>query len=102
MIARYLVEILASGQPAPYADSRCHVRLTIEVFFAWSGDAKDPRSAWRAAAWCTEDKVRALLPHLACGFTENTEWKLGHRTLDWLREVAVGVWEFRTSEPYND
>lgn len=99
---RYIVEILASGQPRPYADSRRHVRLTIECFFAWLGDPNDPRSKWSPNDSWTEEEIRALLPHLRCGFTENTEWKLGYSKLDWLKQVSPGVWEFHTSEPYND
>ncbi len=102
MQTRYLVDILASGQPRPYADSRSHVRLTIEVFFAWLGNPKDPRSSWRPALGFDEDKIRGLLPHLRCGFTEHTTWELGHSKLDWLKEISDGVWEFHTSEPYND
>jgi hypothetical protein len=99
---RYTVEILASGQPRPYADSRSHVRVTIEVFRAWLGDPNDSRSKWCPNETWTEKEIRALLPHLRCGFTENTEWKLGHAKLDWLKQMSPGVWEFHTSEPYND
>lgn len=99
---RYTVDILTSGQPRPYADSRSHVRVTIEWFFAWLGDPKDLRSEWRSNDSWTEEQIRALLPHLRCGFTENTEWKLGHARLDSLKQVSPGVWEFHTSEPYND
>jgi hypothetical protein len=95
---RYTVEILASGQPRAYADSRSHARLTVEWLpTSLKGDAKwQPNDTW------TEEQVRALLPHLRCGFTENTVWRLGESKLDWLRQVSPGVWEFHTSEPYND
>lgn len=102
MTQRVTVEVLASGQPRAYADSRSHVRVMFEYFFAWLGDPNDPRSEWRLNDTWKEAEVRALLPHLRCGFTENTEWKLGESKLDWLRETAPGVWEFHTSEPYND
>ena len=102
MTCRYTVEILASGQPRAYADSRSHVRVTMEVFFAWLGDPNDSRSEWKSMTGWSEEQVRALLPHLKCGFTENTEWKLGSSKLDWLKQVSPGVWEFHTSEPYND
>jgi hypothetical protein len=100
--SRCTVEILTSGQPRAYADSRSHVRVTIEWFFAWLGDPKDPRSVWKPNETWTEEEIRKLLPHLRCGFTENTEWRLGRVKLDWLKQVSPGVWEFHTSEPYND
>lgn len=102
MTYRYTVEILASGQPRAYADSRSHVRVTIECFFAWLGDPKDPRSKWNPNETWKEEEIRKLLPHLRCGFTENTKWELGHAKLDWLKQVSPGVWEFHTSELYND
>jgi hypothetical protein len=102
MTYRYTVEYLASGQPRAYADSRMHVRLTIEVFFAWLGDPKDPRSKWSPNETWNEEQIRALLPHLRCGFTENAEYSLGRSRLDWLKQVSPGVWEFHTTEPYND
>ena len=49
-----------------------------------------------------EEQIRALLPHLRCGFTENAEYSLGRSRLDWLKQVSPGVWEFHTTEPYND
>jgi hypothetical protein len=102
MTSRVSVEILASGQPRAYADSRKHVRVTFEFFFAWLGNRNDPRSNWKPNDHWTEEEVRKLLPHLKCGFTESTEWRLGHSRLDWLKQVSPGVWEFHTSEPYND
>jgi hypothetical protein len=99
---RYTVETITSGQPRAYADSYRHVRVTSECFFAWLGDPKDPRSHWKPMTGWTEEQMRALLPHLKCGFTENTEWKLGSAKLDWLKQTTPGVWEFHTSEPYND
>jgi len=76
--------------------------VTIECFFAWLGDPKDSRSKWNPNETWTEAQIRSLLPHLRCGFTENTEWKLGYKRLDSLKQVNPGVWEFHTSEPYND
>ena len=102
MTQRYTVETLASGQPRAYADSRRHVRITIESFFAWLGDPKDPRSKWSQNDSWTEEQIRALLPQLRCGFTENTEYKLGFSKLDWLRKVEPGIWEFHTTDPYCD
>lgn len=102
MTYRYTVEVLASGQPRAYADSRTHVRVTIEWFVAWMGDPKDSRSKWQPNETWTEAQIRGLLPHLRCGFTENTEWALGRAKLDWLKQITPGVWEFYTSEPFND
>ena len=99
---RYNVEILASGQTGPYQDSRRHVRLTIDCMQAWLGDPKDPRSKWVPNETWTEEEIRKLLPHLRCGFTENTDYRLGSSRLDWLKQVSPGVWEFHTTEPFND
>lgn len=101
MTQRYTVETLAAGQPRPYADSIRHVRVTTEFFRAWLGDPKDPRSAWQMMD-LPEDDMRKMLPHLRCGFTENTVYRLGEAKLDWLKKVSPGVWEFHTTDPYCD
>jgi hypothetical protein len=105
MTYRYRVDYLASGQPRPYADSRNHVRLTIDLFRAWLGDPNDARSEWVPNDSWGEDEIRALLPHLRCGFIATTAKERKHGLepyLDWLRKTAPGVWEFHVTSPYTD
>ena len=102
MTYRYRIDILASGQPRPYADSRRHVRLTIDHFRAWLGDPNDERSEWVPNDGWSEEEIRALLPLLRCGFiTKEPTHGLDSR-LDWLRKTAPGVWEFHVTSPYTD
>ncbi len=105
MTYRYQIEYIASGQRGAYQDSRTHVRLTIDVFQSWLGDPKDPRSKWAPNDSWGEDEVRALLPHLRCGFITTSASERTHGLdsyLDWLRKVDPGVWEFHVTTPYND
>lgn len=105
MTYRYRVEYLASGQPRAYADSRTHVRLTIDYFFAWLGDPNDARSEWKPNETWGEEEVRALLPHLRCGFISTTAEQRTHGLepyLNWLKKTDPGVWEFYVTMPYCD
>jgi hypothetical protein len=90
---RITIEVLASGQPRPYADSRLHVRATFE--HDWNGKGYQP-SIW------TEDIVKAQLIALACGFptTEPADW--ASPVLRSFEQTAPGVWEFVVTEAYTD
>lgn len=99
---RYVVEILASGQPRPYADTINHVRITIDYFFAWLGNPKDQQSEWRVNDTWTEEELRKLLPHLRCGFPDKPPENWASTRLDWLRKISPGVWEFHTTSAYTD
>lgn len=100
MTYRYKIEILASGQPRPYADSRSHVRLTIDTFRAWLGDPNDERSEWVPNDSWKEEEVRALLPYLRCGFPTKEPENWADAQLAWLKKTAPGVWEFYTISAY--
>jgi hypothetical protein len=102
MTYRIEIDVLASGQPRPYADSRSHVRVTFTHFFAWCGNPKDERSEWRP--WnCQEDLVRELLPHLpAAGFPKSEPKTWADTRLTKLEKTAPGVWEFHTVTPFTD
>ena len=102
---RYTIEVLASGQPRPYADSRQHVRFTTET--KWNASDE-----WKLSVHIKEDRVRELLLGLKCGFTEfrypqDCEGKPStseyFRTrLDWLKEIEPGIWEFHTTSACTD
>lgn len=108
MTQRYTVETLASGQPRPYADSRLHVRLTIEYHFQWLGDPNHEKSEWRPSLFkYTEDEMKALLRALKCGFPQTDQPK------DWADSVLLylkqpkpeeepHIWEFYTTSAYTD
>ncbi len=102
MTTRYTVETLASGQPRPYADSRTHVRLTIEVFFAWLGDPKDERSHWKPAQGWTEEQIKGLLRQMKVGFPDDVPRDWADAKLQWLKETAPGIWEFYSTSAYTD
>lgn len=100
MTYRYRVDILASGQPRPYADHRSHVRLTIDHFFAWLGDPNDARSEWKPNETWKEPEVRELLKLLRWGFPLKEPENWADTQLVWLRNTAPGVWEFYTTSAY--
>lgn len=103
---RITIETLASGQPRPYADTIRHVRVTFECrIFRLDDDWKpwDERTK--------EEVVRDWLNRLQCGFTEfvyppkdrEATTEDHYRTrLDWLKQVAPGVWEFHTTTAFTD
>lgn len=99
---RITVETLQAGQLRAYADTTRHVRITFE-----HKDWKAPHD-WLPRE-ITEEEVRAIAPHLKCGWTDFDYTKAEHsmenyfRTrLDWLRKVSKGVWEFHTTSAYTD
>lgn len=112
MTYRYQIEYLASGQPQPYADSIYHVRLTCEIWSTQYGNVpegmdeeefREPK--WRPNETWKEEEIRALLLHLRCGFFTRTAAEREHGLesyLDWLKQTAPGVWEFRTVSPFTD
>lgn len=88
------VEILANGQPRPYADRVYHARVTFD-------DADD----------ADEATIRKRLAELYIGFTEFTYPPKGREAtaedffrtrLDWLRNTKPGVWEFHTTSAFTD
>ena len=100
---RYTVRTLSAGQPRPYADSHRHVRVAFEIV-PYTGEC-----TWQPYDRLGEEHVRKRLLGLGCGFTEFTyppkdrEPTAGDYfadRLDWLRNTAPGVWEFRTTSAY--
>jgi hypothetical protein len=90
---RITIEVLAAGQPRPYADSRLHVRVTFE--HDWNGKGWKP---WELP----EAQVRERLRDLRCGFTDTPPANWASARLDCLGFTAPGVWEFSVTEPYTD
>ena len=115
MKTRYTIEILASGQPRPYADTIHHARVDFESS-GWKPDAP------LGPVFVTEDFARNTLLRLPCGFTEVTRKTADHpfaTVLDWLRPIdpkpesevrpngnpkqsCASAWEFQTSTPFTD
>lgn len=104
---RVTTEVLASGQPRPYADSRYHVRVTFE----WNG-WRDPNAEFEPQ-YLSEKIVRERLLKMQVGFVENTrdESQWYDTRLDWLKPIdprdnggvtVASVWEFHTTTPYTD
>lgn len=98
---RITIEVLASGQPRPYADSQTHVRVTFEWWHSWAGNDADSRSKWTACKWPEAD-IRACLKTLKCGFTDAEPKCWADTRLNYLKEVQPGVWEFHTTTPFTD
>lgn len=101
--ARYTVRTITAGQPRPYADSVRHVRVFFE-HVPYVGEC-----AWQPYERLSEEHVRKALLGLRCGFTEFTyppkdrEPSAGDYfadRLDWLRNTAPGVWEFKVTSAY--
>ena len=102
---RYTVQVLAAGQPRPYADSIGHVRVTFE-WVPYGGDG-----SWQPNDIQNEEMVRDHLKGLCCGFVEfvypptdrpATMEDYFRTRLDWLRNVSPGVWEFHTTSAFTD
>jgi hypothetical protein len=115
---RITTEIIASGQPRPYADSIGHARVSFE----WQGmEGFSNKEAPFVPNYMSEEAARRILPGLQAGFTAKTakecEWY--ETRLDWLRPVdgkpasetlpggsptqtVASVWEFHTTSPYTD
>ena len=102
MKQRVTWEILASGQPRPYADSIHRVRVTFEH----EGSFDLPPGEWAATKMYSgqyEERVREILRVLPVGFTDNMKPKEWWTTrLNYLKEVSPGVWEFQTTTPFTD
>jgi hypothetical protein len=105
---RYTVQTIASGQPRAYADTINHVRVTFEwVPYKKREDGEE--LAFEPCANWTPEAAQHALKGLCCGFTD-FDYKTAEPTmdnhfrtrLDWLREVAPGVWEFHTTSPFTD
>lgn len=105
---RYTVEVIAAGQPRPYADTIRHVRVTLE----WQGmeGFRNKDAPFVPSENLTEEAIKMLLPGLQAGFTDyiydpkvDASMDAYFRTrLDWLRQIEPGVWEFHTTSPYDD
>lgn len=96
---RYTVEVLRSGQPRPYADSRYAARVTLE----WQGmsgykDKNAPFVPWIIK----ENQAREYLRKIPCGFTDAEPEGWWSTRLSYLREIEPGVWEFETITPFTD
>lgn len=90
---RITIEVLASGQPRPYADSQRHVRVAVE--FSWK------EGEWKPVTWPEAD-MRAMLKTIKCGFTDAEPKCWADTRLNYLKEVQPGVWEFHTTTPFTD
>lgn len=109
---KYTVEILASGQPRPYADSRTHGRITFETDYY--GPDKEKHGTLQKAVHIKEDRARKVLSGLGHGFTEfrypqdcadpakPSTGDYFRMRLDWLKEIEPGVWEWHTTSAYTD
>lgn len=105
---RYTVQTLAYGQPRPYADAINHTRVTFEWVPYKNREPGEEPTFEPCAGW-SEDAAKRHLKNLCCGFTD-FDYRSAPATmdnhfrtrLDWLREVAPGVWEFHTTEPFTD
>ena len=95
MTWRITWDVLASGQPRPYADHRLHVRVTFEYLERYTGGEHwGPNDSWK------EPDVRAVLKTLRCGFTDKSPENWASPVLQYLKETAPGVWEFVITEAY--
>lgn len=118
---RYTVHTLASGQPRAYADSRLHVRVTIEELDPMKYKHTD--ADW-VPRYYNEVRIQDLLERLQCGFMRKHTPKHGLEVrLDWLKPIdpytigdpnppkrAFGkpgeqvshIWEFQVTSPFTD
>jgi len=102
MKQRVTWEILASGQPRPYADSIHRVRVTFERrgVYGKPPDVWEPDNIYSGKF---EDRVKDVLRVLPVRFTDNMKPKDWWTTrLNYLKEVSTGVWEFQTTTPSTD
>lgn len=104
---RIEAEILRSGQPRPYADSETVGRITITRLQQYGPQKGEwaPCSSWDET-WNkddTEDKpIRDLLRQCHIGFTDTPPADWASTRLNYLKQISVGVWEFRTISPCTD
>ena len=101
--SRFTFEILASGQPRPYADSHYHWRLTIE-HVSYIRPPGAPR-VWEPRILSAPEARRAFE-----GFgvvtpatplkTDDREWHVNY--IDHMVTREPGVWELLTITPYAD
>jgi hypothetical protein len=105
---RYTVQVIACGQPRAYADTINHVRVTFE-WVPYKRREPNEELAFEPWTGATEEAVGRRLKGLCCGFTDfdprtapKTIDNHFRTRLDWLCEVAPGVWEFHTTDPYTD
>lgn len=106
MKRRITYEVLAAGQPRPYADSITRARVTFES--QGIEGYKDPDAPFKPDPYFSdthEDRVRAVLRHLPVGFVDAVPEGWWSTRLDYLRTVKTetgGTWEFQTTSPYTD
>jgi hypothetical protein len=104
---RYTVQTIACGQPRAYADTIHHARVTFE-WVPYKNRAQGEEPTFEPCEGWSEEAAGRRLKGLCCGFTDfvcppNPTMDDHFRThLDWLREVAPGVWEFHTTAAYDD
>lgn len=114
---RFTVEVLASGQPRPYADTIHHARVTFE-HVPW-----DSKTGELEPAFMGEDAaIRALEKMPYAGFINREKGALyswPDTFLNWLKpidgkpaseviphgdpsQICGSVWEFQTTTPFTD
>lgn len=113
---RFTVEVLAAGQPRPYADTIHHTRVIFE-HVPWDAKGGDFQPLY-----ITEDRARSLLKEIPyANFIERTkqdaEW--WETRLDWLKPIdpklaselisfgdpkqtLASIWEFHTTTAFTD
>lgn len=95
-------EVLASGQPRPYADSVFHARVTFTNKTSYGPNAGEYVPSLFFDNSDQEDKLRQLLRAVPFGFTDSPPENWASTRLDWLRNDAPGVWEYHTTSPFTD
>lgn len=99
MTYRVSWDILASGQPRAYADSRTIAKVTFEYLVSYGPE----KGQWKPAFDnLEEEKVRAILRALPCGFTDKEPEHWASSRLNYLRKKGPGVWQFQVDSPYTD
>lgn len=92
-------DILASGQPRPYADSRRIVKVSFEHETTYGPE----KGQWKPAYTdLSGDSVRAILRAIPCGFTDTPPADWASDRLAYLRQESPGVWKFQIDSPYTD
>ena len=102
MTVRYTIDVLASGQPRPYADHRYIARIKFEIFFAWLGNPNDERSKWVPLKGLDVEKVTKFLsaaPGIQFSDQKAGGWDWSLRS---LKEIEEGTWEWYMTQPYTD
>lgn len=94
---RYTLEIIASGQPRPHADSVTHAKLYIE----WAPYTNNQKQ------WEANDMHSAIVRRVAKGMLEfvdpdDKEYCWASSKLTRMTKIDKGVWEFVVTTPFTD